>query len=237
MVVLLSHSIGHSYNQRLRGLREPVPMTAQDTRGVTLNEYSYSIFFSISNAGCIEAGARRTDGEPGWFESSPRYRTNSSSLRCASRTYCESSTMTIPLLGMPRRSNRHIPIGPSPDLYKKSSLPRRAILFLRTLAHNGSRTRHQDQSAYFFAPGNGRGFPWRSGTLRVFKSQTKRASAKRMTTPITIALMSVRGVRGLTLVLWIYHKRSTSAQNLNGQLHCVNRSTITGSPQSSQRKM
>ena len=31
-----------------------------------------------------------------------------------------------------RRSTATIPIGPSPDLYKKSSLPRRAILFLRT---------------------------------------------------------------------------------------------------------
>jgi hypothetical protein len=70
--------------------------TAQAESSSSLNEYSCSIFFSVSNAGCIEAGARRkTDGEPGQFEYSPRYRTNSSSLRRAWRTYCERSTMLV----------------------------------------------------------------------------------------------------------------------------------------------
>jgi hypothetical protein len=55
--------------------------TAQAESSSSLNEYSYSIFFRVYNAGCIEGGARRkTDREPGWFESSPRYSTNSSSF-------------------------------------------------------------------------------------------------------------------------------------------------------------
>jgi len=50
----------------------------------------------LPNAGCIDAGARRrTDGVPGWSECSPRYSTNSSSLRRASRTYCETSTTIL----------------------------------------------------------------------------------------------------------------------------------------------
>jgi hypothetical protein len=47
--------------------------TAQAESSSSLREYSCSIFFSVASAGCIEAGAsRRTDGEPGWFEGSPR---------------------------------------------------------------------------------------------------------------------------------------------------------------------
>ena len=46
----------------------------------------------------------RTDGEPGRSECSPRYRTNSSSLRRASRTYCETSTMILLQLRALRRS-------------------------------------------------------------------------------------------------------------------------------------
>jgi hypothetical protein len=50
--------------------------------------------FSVASAGCIETGAsRRIDGEPGWFECSPRYSTNSSSSRRVSRRYSESSTV------------------------------------------------------------------------------------------------------------------------------------------------
>jgi len=42
-------------------------------------------FFMLPNAGCIDAGARRsTDGEPDWSGCSPRYSTNSSSRRIAS---------------------------------------------------------------------------------------------------------------------------------------------------------
>ena len=52
------------------------------------------VFLWLASAGCIEAGAsRRTDGEPGWFERSPRYSTNSSSSRRVSRRYSGSSTM------------------------------------------------------------------------------------------------------------------------------------------------
>ena len=44
-------------------------------------------FLRSPSAGCIEAGtSRRTEGER-WFECSPRYRTNSSSLRRTSSTY------------------------------------------------------------------------------------------------------------------------------------------------------
>src|SRR5260221_13238683 len=78
------------WSERARGL------TAQDESSSSLNEYSCSIFFMLPNAGCIDAGTRRrTDGEPGWSECSPRYSTNSSSLRRASRTYCETSTTIL----------------------------------------------------------------------------------------------------------------------------------------------
>jgi hypothetical protein len=61
-----------------RKLVNPAPrfpfIKTQAESSSSLNGYSCSIFFSVSNAGCIEGGARRrTDGEPGWLECSPRY--------------------------------------------------------------------------------------------------------------------------------------------------------------------
>src|SRR4029077_20089361 len=107
--------------------------TAQAGSSSFLNEDSYSTFFMVFNAGRIRAGAsRRTDGEPGCFEGAPRYRTNSSSLRRASRTYFESSTMIVPNSRVPHRSTDTIPIGPSPAICKVVYY-RDPILFLPTL--------------------------------------------------------------------------------------------------------
>src|SRR4029077_1379571 len=68
--------------------------TAQAESSSSLNEYSCSIFFRVSNDGRVETGASsRTGGESGWTECRLRYKTNSSSWRRGSR--CEGSTTNI----------------------------------------------------------------------------------------------------------------------------------------------
>ena len=67
--------------------------TAQAESSSCRNEYSCSMFRRVVNGGCFEAGVRtRTDGKTRSLEGSPRYRTNSSSMRRGARTYCDRFT-------------------------------------------------------------------------------------------------------------------------------------------------
>src|ERR1700740_3547009 len=84
-----------------------------------LNEYSCSIFLTVSGAGRMETGAsKRMDGAtPSFgFLLRPRYRVNSSSLRKGAKAYSVSSTtlllrlhtIAILLLGVIAASQRQI---------------------------------------------------------------------------------------------------------------------------------
>src|ERR1700730_12686433 len=108
--------------------------TAQAESSSSLNEYSCCIFLRVSGAGCIEAGAsRRIDGKPEWFDCAPRYRTISSSVRRASSTYCERSTMIVLQLPSALSVDNRDYSRDRPRTLQNDSLLRRSILFLRML--------------------------------------------------------------------------------------------------------
>src|SRR5215510_15950331 len=86
--------------------------TAQAESSCSRKAYSRSIFFSVASEGCSEEGARtRIDGSPRSLECSARYRTNSSSLRRGSRTYCDRFTPP-PSAFLPEMSAQLVPRWP-----------------------------------------------------------------------------------------------------------------------------
>src|SRR5262249_30800334 len=86
--------------------------TAQAESSCSRKAYSRSIFFSVASEGCSEEGARtRIDGSPRSLECSARYRTNSSSLRRGSRTYCDRFTPP-PTAFLPEMSTQLAPRWP-----------------------------------------------------------------------------------------------------------------------------